>query len=345
MMNSRERVIRAVEFEGPGRVPNGCHWLPGTFERYGKRLMDLFDRFPNDFGEPFFPSYISKHRMVAKELYRKEVYRDPFGCVWRNIKLGLLGQVIKHPLADWRNLETYQLPGLSEIMNFDAVEKIIHSSRHDKYILGDVGNFFEMIQWLRGFENIFIDLLIERKELNTLMSRLMELKLRFIKRWLELEVDGINFSDDWGTMDGLMINPELWRRVFKTPYQRMFSVVHKAGKHVFFHSDGNILDIIPDFIEIGVDALNIQVALMGVDLLSERFGGKICILGGVDEQYLLPFGGTDEVKEHIKHMIRGLACFDGGLISWGVILPDVPLANAEAMLEAFAKFGQYPLML
>ena len=170
---------------------------------------------------------------------------------------------------------------------------------------------------------------------------MFNLKVNFIKRWLELDIDGLYFSDDWGTMQGLMINPKLWREYFKPYYQKMFNIVHKAGKHVFFHSDGKVQDIIPDFIEMGGNAINVQVDLIGIDKLSKEFGGKICILADVDRQFILPFGTMDSVRDHIKHIIQSLAPFNGGLIAWGEIGPDVPLSNAEAMLQAFAEYGKY----
>jgi uroporphyrinogen-III decarboxylase len=121
----------------------------------------------------------------------------------------------------------------------------------------------------------------------------------------------------------------------------MFDIVHKAGRHVFFHSDGNILEIIPDFIEMRVDAINVQVGLIGIDKIGKEFGGKICILADVDRQHVLPFETVDGVKNHIKHIIRSLAPFNGGLIAWGEIGPDVTLQNAEAMLQTFKEYGEY----
>jgi len=336
-VNSRERVIRAVEFEGPDRVPNGCYWLPGAIQRHGGRLEKLFTRFPSDFHQfvtSFSESWIP---------YMEGVHKDRWGCVWKNVKDGILGRIVKHPLSDWRNLEGYRIPDPSELKDFDEIGRSIRKSGHDRYVLGDSENFFERLHWLRGYSNTLVDLLTGDRNFRKLTDLVFDFKVRYIKRWLELDVDGVYFLDDWGTMRGLMINPELWREYFKPLYKKMFDIVHRAGRHVFFHSDGFVLDIIPDLIEIGVDALNVQVKLMGVDLLSERFGGKVCILADIDRQHILPFGMKDEVKAHIKHVIRAFAPFDGGLISWGEIGPDVPLLNAEVMLETFAEYGRYPL--
>lgn len=335
-MNSRERVIRAIEFDGPDRIPNGCYWLPGAENKYGRALQNLFQRFPRDFHQfvASFSSYVG---------YKDGINKDVWGCLWKNINPGVLGRIIEHPLSDWENLKHFELPDPTELVDFDELEKNIAASGHDLYILGDSENFFERLHWLRGYSNTLIDLITDSKELRKLTDLLLDFKIRYIKRWLELDVDGIYFLDDWRTMDGLMIHPELWRVSFKPLYKRMFDVVHRAGRHVIFHSDGCVTEIIPDFIEMGVDALNIQAKLIGVDKIGKEFGGKICILADIDRQNILPFGTAERVKEHVREIIRAFSSFDGGLVSWGEIGPDVPLSNAESMLEAFTKYGKYPL--
>lgn len=338
-MNARERVIKAIEFEGPDRVPNGCYALPGALHKYSEKLVNLFQRFPSDFHR-FISSWTDMTDVFRDSIpYKGGINKDPWGCVWKTLHPGIFGRIIEHPLADLKNLESYKLPDISELVNFDEVEKSIRLSGHQHYVLGDSENFFERLHFLHGYENTLIDLTMGRNELRKLIDLLFDLKMKFIKHWLEVDIDGLYFLDDWGTQQGLMINPKLWRGVFKPLYKKMFGIVHKAGKHVFFHSDGYVLDIIPDLIEIGVDALNIQVNLMGIERISEKFGGKICILADIDRQHLLPFGKPDEVEERVKHIIRAFSDFNGGLISWGEIGPDVPLENAEAMLWAFEKYG------
>jgi uroporphyrinogen decarboxylase len=316
-------------------VPNGCYWLPGAMDKYDGELENLFLRYPKDFHQ--FVASFSRSWLP----YQEGINRDPWGCVWKNIKPGILGRIIEHPLSDWKNLEDYGVPDLSELVNFDEIERSIRLSEHEHYVLGDAENFFERLHWLRGYEKTLIDITTGSKEFRKLMDIVFDFKIRFIRRWLELDIDGVYFSDDWGTMEGLMINPKVWRECFKPLYKKMFDIVHKAGRHVFFHSDGNILEIIPDFIEMRVDAINVQVKLIGIDKIREEFGGKICILADVDRQHVLPFETIDGVKNHIKRIIRSLASFNGGLIAWGEIGPDVTLQNAEAMLQTFEEYGKY----
>jgi uroporphyrinogen decarboxylase len=327
-----------VEHGSPDRVPNGCYALPSSYIRYGGKLEELFQRYPSDFHQ-----FVTSWATVASDSipYRGGINRDPWGVIWRNLNPGIFGRVSEYPLANLEKLDGYEPPDPSQLVDFGEVESSIRLSGHDRYVLGDSENFFERLHFLHGFEATLIDLIRGKSELARLIDLLFDFKVSFIKRWLELDIDGLYFLDDWGTMQGLMINPALWRRIFKPLYREMFETVHRSGKHVFFHSDGYVLDIVPDLIEIGVDALNVQVKLIGIDLLGERFSGRLCILADVDRQRILPFGSTEEVEEHVRHIIRALGSNGGGLVSWGEVGPDVPLLNVEAMLAAFERYGKY----
>ncbi|MBC8275597.1 MAG: DUF3830 family protein [Chloroflexi bacterium] len=110
--------------------------------------------------------------------------------------------------------------------------------------------------------------------------------------------------------------------------------MHKAGAHVWFHSDGYIMDIIPDFIEIGVDVLNLnQLNLNGIDEIGERFGGKVCFFGGLDQQRILPFGSVEEVERHVKHIIQTLAGYEGGYIAVAPLWDIMVVYGPEAIMR------------
>jgi len=332
-MLPRERVIRAIEFNEPDRIPNGCYWLPAA-NKNEAALRKIFERYPKDFADI---GYYFEHYQA----YHEGTYRDKWGCVWKNTYDGIIGQVIEHPLenATLEDIKNYEPPSPDEVLNFDTVEKNLSNPKiKEKYILGSIGNFFQRVFYLRGFEKTLLELTLGRKEISTLIEKVYKHVYELTRRWLELDIDGLILLDDWGTNDRLFVRPEIWRKYFKKYYASIFAEIKKSGKHVFFHSDGYVVDIIPDLIEIGVDALNVQVALIGIDTLSRLCKGKICILADIDRQRLLPFGKPEEVKEHVKQIIRGLGLPTGGLIAWGEIGPDVPLENVEAMLQAFFEY-------
>lgn len=320
-------MIRAIEYECPDRIPITNSAVPAGLIKYGEKLERIFREYPSDFGPRYAPS---TYPQQAFFLHRKKRYLDEWGCEWLMLKHGILGQVKGHPLADLKALETYQFP---------------EPSKPEKgYIIGNGGNLFERMQWLRGFEDLMVDLITKRKEAYTIRDKILEYNLEMIKVSLESDVDGISFADDLGTQNKLMINPSLWMGFFKPAYKQMFDEVHRAGKHVLFHSDGYIIDIIPDLIEIGVNVLwEAEIQNNNIDALGENFGGKLCFAGNMDTQRILPFGNAEDIKKHVIHAIQALGSYDGGFIGVGEIHTDVPLRNVKAMYKAFTKYGKYPL--
>ena len=322
-MNSRERVIRAIEFEAPDRVPVTHSVLPAALMRYGEKLERVFRDYPSDFGTGY--TYTQYEWLLSG----RKRYVDEWGCVWFKEQKGLMGQVKGHPIADWKAFETYRFPTLPD--------------KRLGYVTGSGGSLFERMQWLRGFENLLMDLLTRRREVILLRDKVVDYNLQVIRRSLESKVDGIGFSDDWGTQDRLMIKPSLWREFYKPAYKRMFDEVHKGGAHVHFHSDGYIMDIIPDLVEIGVDALNPQFSCMNLEALGKVCAGKVCVVSDIDRQRILPFGSVEEVRETVKRVISIFGSYNRGLIGRGEIGPDVPLKNVKAMFQAFKEYGKYPL--
>jgi uroporphyrinogen-III decarboxylase len=117
----------------------------------------------------------------------------------------------------------------------------------------------------------------------------------------------------------------------------MFQKVKNRGLHVWYHSDGNILEIMPDLIELGVDVLNCQASVMDLEQLN-KFAGKIAFRTDIDRQKVLPFVSPSVVKEYVFELFHNLGTPNGGIIACGEISEDVPLENIKAMYEAFAEF-------
>lgn len=324
-MDSRERVIRAIEFESPDRIPITNGALPEAFLKYGEGLNRIFNEYRSDFGYNYVPSiYPDKAYFLGK----RKTYLDEWGCKWLMVQRGILGQVKGHPLKDWESITSYRFPKLPE----------------RKYCISGGVNLFERMVWLRGFGNLMVDLIKKTKEVFILRDKIIDYNLEVIVRFLESNFDGICFLDDTGTQNGLMIKPSLWREFLKLSYKRMFDKVHRFGKHVFFHSDGYIMDIIPDLIEIGVDALwEPELQINGIDALADKFGGKICFVGSLDTQRILPFGSVEDIDKHVRHAIHALGSYDGGFIGDCEVHSDIPLNNVRAMFKAFIKYGRYPL--
>ena len=206
---------------------------------------------------------------------------------------------MKEPLiASWDDLGKLRPP--RELLTLDVDEVNAFCRQSDCYVIqGTCARPFERIQFLRGSENLFLDLAGPPAELNVLIELVHSLYCEELLIWASTDVDALFFMDDWGSQQSLLISPDMWRRIFKPLYREYIEIAHSRGKAIFMHSDGFILDIIPDLIELGLDAVNSQIFCMGLDALTV-FRGKICFWGEVDRQHLLPRATEAEIRQSVR---------------------------------------------
>lgn len=336
-MNSRERVHRAIHFEKPDRIPLQHGVLPAALFRYGQDLRALLEEYASDVC--FGACRVSP----PEELHvscRRDGGTDEWGCVWANRVDGIVGQVVGHPLADWSRLKRYEYPAHTPLEQIETFQKKL-TTEHETHVLAVDFNLFERMQWLRGYEQVLIDIATGASEASELRDALTEWGAEELRRWVTTEADGISLSDDWGTQTALMIRPDHWRQVFLPSYRRFCEIAHQAGKVVHFHSDGMVWEIMQDLIDAGVDVLNVQQHMIGLRRIADRFAGRVCFRTDLDRQYILPRGTPEEVRQHVRRTIEALGSPNGGVIGQGEIGPDVPLQNVRAMLQAFREFGTY----
>ncbi|MGB9619641.1 MAG: hypothetical protein ACPL7K_04435, partial [Armatimonadota bacterium] len=147
-MKSRERVIKAIEFGNPDRVPLQHGVLPAAYLVHGQALVELLKEFPDDFG--YKPAIPSRESMYGP--YRAGRHTDEWGCVWQNDHEGILGICVGHPLEDWSNWSSYKLPDVMPQQHADNVQRSLRApAGHEQYVFGFGTNIFERMQWLRGY--------------------------------------------------------------------------------------------------------------------------------------------------------------------------------------------------
>ncbi len=332
-MTGRERVTRTLRFEGPDRVPRDLWTLPGVPMTRGAELQALLKSYPTDFTAP-------EHRYGRSERAKGVpntvgTYTDEWGSVWEVAEPGVIGEVKRAPLDDWSALAHFQPPW--ELLEGADISRVNASCADtERFVLiGPVARPFERMQFLRGTEKLMIDLAYGTQEALQLRDMIHEYYMREVALWVNTDVDGISFMDDWGAQNQLLISPKMWRELFKPLYADYCAAIHEAGKFVFMHSDGHTAAIYPDLVEIGVDALNSQLFCMDIEALAAAFKGRITFWGEIDRQYLLPFGSVEEVKTGVRRVRRALDDGRGGVIAqceWG---NDVPAENVAAVFEAW----------
>jgi len=312
MLTSRELVYKTLELKNNIRVPRELWILPWANMNYQEELDKIRRDFPDDIVS--VPGFCEKSPRIRGDQYEVGEYVDEWGCIFTNRQRGIIGE-IKKPIIlddDWADADDFEFP--EELIHIDKNRINEFCRNTDKFVLpAEYARPFERLQFLRGTEQLYIDLMYRPPKMFEFIEKLHDFNCRMLSAWAETDVDALTIMDDWGSQVNLLISPELWVEIFKPMYRDYIEIAHKHGKKAFMHSDGNILAIIPHLIDIGLDALNSQIFCMGLENL-KQFKGKICFWGEIDRQWLLPRGTEKQIEDAVKSVKESL-WVNGGCIA------------------------------
>jgi len=331
-MTKKERVKTAIAHQETDFVPFQMDCLSAA----ERKLRDHFgnvdlDMIIGNHIAMFEPSFYS---LFQTEILDVNKFRDAFGAVWE-LKPGEdIGTVIENPLKE-ATLKNYTFPDPEKIMELDNIPMFIDKYK-DKFIMGAIGFLLYERAWiLRGIEPILTDFLANPSFVEELFEKITEFNLTITKRLCQFPIDAFHFGDDWGQQHGLLIDPNLWRKFFKKHLNKLYNVVHDAGLPVSIHSCGDITEIIPDLIEIGVNIISpLQAEALDFKFLKKKYGNNLAFWGGVSTQRTLPHGTPDDVRAEIKERINVLAKNGGYILAPSHELQgDIPLENMLAFID------------
>jgi len=334
VMTSRERVVRALEFEKPDRVPRHLWRLPGVKMFRQNEVDMILKKYPEDITILEF-NYGKGKRTKGTRYKCDEIAADEWGCEWHVGEDGVTGEVKDPPVKD-----------ISEVKNLTAPYEILEGADFPKVnrMCAETDTFtlawttvrpFERMQFLFGTEKLFIELAYASKNLYLLRDMVHDFFMEELRRWVETDVDGISFMDDWGAQRNLLISPQMWRELFKPLYKDYCDLIHSKNKYAFFHSDGCIEQIYPELIEVGVDAINSQLFCMNIEELGRKYKGRITFWGEIDRQHILPFGTRDKVVEAVKRVKNALWMPEGGIIAQCEFGLKDPIENIETVFQTW----------
>ena len=376
-MNSRERVLCAMDHREPDRVPIflgasgattmntraydrlkahlGIRSQTRTFWRalqYGLLDEEAMRRLHSD-GRPLIPG--AAPATLAREI-APDRFVDAWGITWQMHPGNQYYDMAVHPLRDATvdDLERYPWPDLAHPGRFaDLRDRARAIQRAGCAVVALSGvSPFEFAYMLRGMNEWFCDLGGDHRFVHALMRKLTDLQRAGAEKLLEEAgewIDVVVTGDDLGGQTSPLLSPAMYRELIK-PYhvELMHAIRSRTPARIFYHSDGNIYPLLGDLVEIGIDILNpvhVSAGEMGdTARLKREFGDRLCFCGAIDTQHVLPHGTTEDVRREVRRRIADLAP-GGGYIAAAVhcIQPDVPPENVVAMCDELVAAGQYPL--
>jgi len=296
IMNSREIVKRTLEFENPERIAHS--FLPS----------DLFGAGPE------IPNPEGEWRKINDREWQRT---DEWGNVWRRVDDTSKGEIAKGALDNLDDVETFPLPDFSN-PGYYAQAKETFESLPDLWHIGSIHGFtFSMARKLRRMEQYLMDLLLEREKIEILHDRIDEQIKIQMKRMMQVGADSVMIAEDWGTQTQTLINPKLWREIFKPRFAELCSYAHSLGLKMFMHSCGKITAIIPDLIETGVDLFQFdQPRIHGIDTLREMQElGNVTFWCPVDIQTTLQTKDETLIRQEVNELLEKLWRGRGGFIA------------------------------
>jgi uroporphyrinogen decarboxylase len=383
-MTSRERIQTVLNHEVPDRVPivlgvsnatgikmrpyQGIKQLESIqakdnyiydWPELGTALVDevTLQRLRSDVRGVLdcFPTAIYERN---KSRPQHDPFIDDWGSGQSEIEPGVWYPGI-HPMADATSIEEiydYPWPDMDDPSRVAHVKETARAlAQNNQYAIMATPWLlfpFERAHAMQGMDKFLINMSIESDFAQALLRKILDLCKTHMDHFLAAigdNIDIIKIGDDLGMQERLLISPRMYRQFLKPLHAEFISFIKERTKaKIFFHTDGDVFDLIQDFIEIGVDILNpVQTSagrMSDLEGLKSRYGKDIVFCGAIDTQKVLPFGTPDEVRSEVRRVINILGK-DGGYMVASVhtIMHEVPPENVLAMVDSVEEFGHYPL--
>lgn len=301
IMTPRDVVIKALESENPPYVPWSFRFTKEPREtlckHYGIEDHELDVHVGNHIVElgsdiGFFEDFGNDH------------VKDVFGVIWDRSVDKDIGIVSDCPLKD-ATLEGYTFPDPLDHRFFAEIEekKERQPGCFSLFCLGF--SLFERAWTMRGMEDLMMDFIEDPEFIHELLTKITDYNLAQVEKALTYDIDAVYFGDDWGQQSGLIMGYPRWKEFIYPQLKRMYSLVKDAGKYQFIHSCGDVDELFPDLIDLGLDCFNpFQPEVMDTLSLMDDYRGRLSFWGGLSTQSILPYGTAEDVKSESAKLLK-----------------------------------------
>lgn len=383
-LTSRERVLMAINHEEPDRVPiilgssNTTSIKMKAYKQLKKYLgIDAEDDYIYDWPElgTALIDEVTLKRLNSDvrgildkfpiETYQRNHIRPPhsafiddWGSGQKEIDTDVWFPGI-HPMAEKNSIddiEKYPWPNMNDPSRVAHIKEMANKIAQEKQyaIIGTPWLLFplERAFAMQGMDTFLVNLATKPDFAKALLVKISSLCKTLMGNFLQEvgeNIDMIKIGDDIGTQDRLMMSPKMYRNILKPIHADYIAFIKERTKaKLFFHTDGDVFDLIDDFIEIGVDILNpIQTSagkMSNLIELKKRYGKNLVFCGAIDTHRILPTGSPEQVRDEVKRVIEILAPGGGYMVSSvHTIMDEVPPENIIAMVDSTIEQGRYPI--
>ena len=345
-MDARENTLNCIHFNKPEYIPM-CFAI----------ITSCWDSYPKDFlieqmasHKLLFPDFNESEFVIPEHpitVLAGKPYIDPWGCRWETAIDGIMGVVTKHPLENWDDFENFSPPDPDKTTNWEPIDwesKTPPAVFREELCSADIGHghTFLKLTDIRGYQNIIFDMADEHPKLYGLIDMIEEFNAKLLCNYLKyFEVEAMGFAEDLGMQNGPMLSPQYFRKYIKLSYQRLMAIARKAGCIINMHSDGDIKSLVGDLTESGVDVINLQDLVNGIDWIKDNLTGKVCVDLDIDRQMITAQGTPEQIDALIREEVEKLGSKNGGLMMIHGLYPGVPLENVKALMDAMERYSTF----
>jgi len=351
-MTKRERFLAFANFRAVDRVPRRASYTENLQQRLTEYLgKSPYEHFDMDTGhgaglEPpdgfKWPDYSAYH--PGHENGKNSFSIDGNGVGHLNHGFYHFTEYIS-PLRNatsFKELQQYPI-----VNNKGWSDGKMRQARDDAHAAGNfaavfTGHMYENAWQVRGYEAFLTDLMVQRDWAEYLLDKYCDNNLRTAEAAGRNGYDLLQIGDDVANQKALMFRPDLWREVMKPRWAKVIAAArrHKPDIHVWYHSDGNVWDMLDDMVEIGLTILNpVQPECVDPLAIRRRFGKRLAFDGCVGTQSTFPFGTAEEMRRVVRGLVAALDGKSGGLMlsPTHVLEPEVPPENVVAFFDECDK--------
>ena len=335
-------MFDAFNYNHPERIPLIYHPSPAGLYVHGEKLLELFNKYPPD-----NPILFDKVPILEKESFDAngdyhQITTDVWGTDMEYRIFGIAGIAKGFPFQTWKEaVELYEFPPIEESASHFLSPHSLQLKGENQYLIFKGWlSLFEKLTMLHPFEDVLTDIYTKDEHLLTFLDKLVDYWIESIDYYHKIGTDVYIFGDDWGSQWSPIIDPELFREIFKPWYARMFDKITQFGGLPFFHCCGFMGEIFDELVDMGIRGLWHQMNLYEEDKHLEQKckDNKIAVFIHPDRQHLIPLGTPVQIKEYIRRKADKYKKMGGGGIFYVEIENDAPFDNVVALFEAIEQF-------